>query len=810
MNGDGVEHPLEWLGAAHLAAVGAGLGHAVEHVEQMPVRALVLVDRHRTGKASSGLGGDSLARALPRRLLLVCALALVSAPSAWGHAIVIGTDPPNGSVLAGSPTVVAVSFDDAVRVGSRNAAISNDGDDVIGGRPTIRQSRTLVIPLKPNLPNGNYTVRWSIVSDDGHQEEGVIAFGIGKGGGTPVAALGTRGVLAWQEIAMRAVFFLGVLAAVGAAFFGLVVLGPLAAGRELMRRHAVLLSASFLFAFVGADALIRATSGSATRFERVLVVAAVASLVGTAAAAVALYWARAIYLAWAAALVLLACPTRAGHALDGDQPALLAPLADVLHLGAAAVWLGGLASLVLVVGRAPEATRMAAARRFSNFAIPMVLVLATAGASRALTQLTSVSQLWETGYGRTLLVKSALFAVLIVLGWLNRRGLAAGFARLRRIALAELLVLLVVVVAVGALTDQRPGSARATTPKPTQPRVHRPPPAPPPGAFVDGAQAGPLAVGFAYEGGNAIVTLTGRDGDGVTRTPVTIDGRAPRVVRPRLLLAACARPERRGPGRCHRPEFRSAHAAPSGDRRGEAAATRLRGALERRHPRAALVRPRQLPGDAVPRAGAGRHGLPNRGGEQPQARRHGGDRDRLSPLGSVPWRGLGRLAADAAAVPVGLLDGGRAQRVLRRERRDRVLRPVVSGLVPRALRPADGARARAAHGRHRPLHGPRLLGLRPAGVDLAAALAVALRLALDQLEEARRVLERGEPGGRVARAARGPAQAAGGHDPRRADEPAEREGAEAGALSRGEAPLLVVHATILRCGSRLSATCSWT
>ncbi len=80
--------------------------------------------------------------------------------------------------------------------------------------------------------------------------------------------------------------------------------------------------------------------------------------------------------------------------------------------------------------------------------------------------------------------------------------------------------------AVGALTDQRPGSARASTPKPTPPRVLKPPPAPPRTAFVDAAQAGPIAVGFAWDSGKAIVTLTGRDANGVTDVPVTIDGGA--------------------------------------------------------------------------------------------------------------------------------------------------------------------------------------------------------------------------------------------------------------------------------------------
>ena len=281
-----------------------------------------------------------------RRFLFLCVLLLASAGPAWGHAVPVGSDPPDGSVLASSPRVVDVFFDAPVRVGSRNRAIRNeDGVDVLAGRPFVRESRTLVLPMRPNLRDGTYTVRWSIVSDDGHAEEGVFAFGIGTGNATPQPALGQRGFVTWQRVTMRTAFLLGVLGAVGTAFFGLVVLRTVGADRQLERAHALLLGACVLLAAVGADALIRATTGAGTRFERVLLVAGVTGLAGTAACAAALRWRRAIYGAWAAAGVLLACPTLAGHALDDDQPLLLAPLGDLLHIGAASVWVGGLASL---------------------------------------------------------------------------------------------------------------------------------------------------------------------------------------------------------------------------------------------------------------------------------------------------------------------------------------------------------------------------------------------------------------------------------------------------------------------------------
>src|SRR5262249_9090561 len=157
----------------------------------------------------------------------------------------------------------------------------------------------------------------------------VIAFGVGEGGDTPTSALGTRGSVTWQQVAMRGTFFLGVLAAVGSVFFAFVVLRRIGDSTGPTHRHAILLGTSFLIPFFGADALTRATPGDSTRFERVLDVAAPVAVVGALAAFAALRWARALWVAWAAAAVLYVCPTLAGHALDGDQPRLLAPLGDL-------------------------------------------------------------------------------------------------------------------------------------------------------------------------------------------------------------------------------------------------------------------------------------------------------------------------------------------------------------------------------------------------------------------------------------------------------------------------------------------------
>ena len=120
-------------------------------------------------------------------ILAFVGLALALPASAWGHATLVRTIPANGAIVALAPTEIRVLFDDTVRTGPGIEAIHNSGGSVLDGRPSIAAERTLVIPLRHGLADGDYSARWSIVSDDGHLETGVIAFAIGKG--KPASAL---------------------------------------------------------------------------------------------------------------------------------------------------------------------------------------------------------------------------------------------------------------------------------------------------------------------------------------------------------------------------------------------------------------------------------------------------------------------------------------------------------------------------------------------------------------------------------------------------------------------------------------------
>ena len=180
-------------------------------------------------------------------------------------------------------------------------------------------------------------------------------------------------------------------------------------------------------------------------------------------------------------LALLICltPALAGHASTVGPTALLVP-ANALHVSAMAVWVGGVAMLLLAL---PVATRRldaadrsgllaAAVSRFSTLAVLAVAAIVASGVAQAIAELESFSDLWESAFGRAILVKSGLVVALIGVGAWNRTRarprLAARAAAnespghtgvaLRRALRAEIALMAGVLVATAALAAYAPPS----------------------------------------------------------------------------------------------------------------------------------------------------------------------------------------------------------------------------------------------------------------------------------------------------------------------------------------------------------------
>jgi len=142
------------------------------------------------------------------------------------------------------------------------------------------------------------------------------------------------------------------------------------------------------------------------------------------------------WLALGAALGLVSAIAWTGHA--GSTPGQLGSLhlaADSLHLIAASAWLGGLACLLHLFGagrRHPSigwgSLQLDAVRRFSILGIISVATLIVSGAVNAWILVGSFHALLVTEYGRLLMLKLALFVVMVGFASVNRRWLTPRLA----------------------------------------------------------------------------------------------------------------------------------------------------------------------------------------------------------------------------------------------------------------------------------------------------------------------------------------------------------------------------------------------
>ncbi len=115
-----------------------------------------------------------------------------------------------------------------------------------------------------------------------------------------------------------------------------------------------------------------------------------------------------------------------GHAIGGQGiEDIIHPTADVLHLVAAAAWVGALIPLALLLKAVgPDVDKLAIARtatlRFSTLGIASVATILVTGGINTWYLVGSRAALLGTDYGRLLLAKIALFFIMVAIAVVNR------------------------------------------------------------------------------------------------------------------------------------------------------------------------------------------------------------------------------------------------------------------------------------------------------------------------------------------------------------------------------------------------------
>jgi copper transport protein len=412
-----------------------------------------------------------------------------------------------------------------------------DNNDV--SHPSGRES-WLGVGLKAHLPDGTYIATYRVISADTHIVYGGNTFSIGAPGAAPVlnvsqliaknktgeiteVAFGVVKALDYASIALMigvlsflAFVWLPGLAAIGNAdrswaqaserfargalylLIGGVVLGVLVAILGFVFQGASEAGVSFWSAINGhiLNTVLDSRFGWVwgTRgltwiaFGLMLAVAArlrphavpVLTPVALGADGAVLHPARnrlALAGGAAPAAYLAITPALSGHASVASPRGVLFP-ADVLHVLAMSIWLGGLLCLVVALPLAtralepPQRSRLLAGMlvRFSPIALACVLTLLVTGVVQGYIHIRSWHGLFDTGYGRAVIIKFAALMLLVGLGALNRQRSIPALRRavsqsrspgeigvlLRRTLRAEVVLVLIVLGVTGALVGYAP------------------------------------------------------------------------------------------------------------------------------------------------------------------------------------------------------------------------------------------------------------------------------------------------------------------------------------------------------------------
>ena len=353
-------------------------------------------------------------------VLIAVFAALVIPVAASAHALLSASSPPAGAHLGTAPGVVTLEFDQPLNATLSHATVVDPTGRDWEGR--VDSAYEIRIPMATNA-SGIYTVDWTSVSDfDGHRISSSFTFDVGIGGTTsPEVAANTVpgpqpsdvaiGVVKWVE-ALALLFLAGQVLVSALARRS----PPLEWVTPRFRASSIALSAGLVA--VWSEATVGSGGHSLTDyvafFNGLSGAALIARLVFETLALIAVVrgW-RTLPVWLAGALVTLAA---SGHAA-GVDPAWYGIGLDAVHLLAAGLWAGGIAALAAL--RPPGGWRSSDARillaRFTPVALCAFGTTVVAGGLEAIAQLGSIQALFGTAYGRVLLVKMALVALMLPL-----------------------------------------------------------------------------------------------------------------------------------------------------------------------------------------------------------------------------------------------------------------------------------------------------------------------------------------------------------------------------------------------------------
>ena len=374
---------------------------------------------------------------------------IVAAPGASAHALLRDSTPKDGELLDAPPTEVVMDFTEPPDLGlSEITVLDADGQAVQTSDLERAPGKGNRVRLTlPEIGEGVYTVTWRVLSRvDGHVTGGAFSFGVGvESTAVPTGGSGGSTVVEVPRPSALSVigrwgFYWGLALLLGGAVAWLFVFrGPVRRGRALAVIAWILAVAGLVGMFLAERSSVGVSTGALLASERGKLLIARALALGFAGLGVAFLLVRrsrpAAVALGVTTVAAMAIHAYAGHAGAAESWRWLKLGTQWVHIVAVAIWVGGLVWLLLGTWGRESEERAQAVGRFSFLAGFALAGVAATGALRAIQELGwSPGRLFDTGFGLTVVAKSALFGGLILLGAYNRfrvvPALAAGARRL--------------------------------------------------------------------------------------------------------------------------------------------------------------------------------------------------------------------------------------------------------------------------------------------------------------------------------------------------------------------------------------------
>lgn len=381
-------------------------------------------------------------------------LCLVLFPSlATAHAYIIKSTPYENEILNQIPKKVSIVFDESIQASFNSIEVFDSKGNRVdqnNGRIDPKNPSMIETGLGSNLPDDTYSIKWRVVSSDGHPVEGVIPFQIGKENqnqDSSTVSNHTTGYTPKMDlIIIRWLQYISNACLVGVLFLYLFVLPKdIVENAGLSKTHSKLINLSLMTLFISIllSLPLQATIESGVSWSRVISISVLRDmlaytqfgeiwiiqitglfflLISTYLLLKSKFNSLWMWISFILGIGLLLSKSYTSHAASSTNVFLTIPI-DFIHLLSASIWIGSLIGIVALVPFSRQMdTRtlfLETIRNFSKWGILLVIILSVTGFIGSLSYIPNLRTLLTTNYGRVLLGKVLLLIIMIVFASFN-------------------------------------------------------------------------------------------------------------------------------------------------------------------------------------------------------------------------------------------------------------------------------------------------------------------------------------------------------------------------------------------------------